>query len=120
MTTEPAVRDVLTQADAEARAAAISNVFYDLTLDLTKGAPRYRGDATIRFAYDGPSSAAGTSRSWLGSESDARRRGLVVRVLDVAPPEGVRAGRGRVPAVPLAVRQHEVLPGAEEPALAET
>lgn len=56
MTTEPAVRDVLTQTDAEARAAAISNVSYDLALDLTKGAPRYRGDATIRFDHtgDGP------------------------------------------------------------------
>ena len=50
MTTESTVRDVLTQADAETRAAAISEVTYELALDLTKGAERYRGDCTIRFA----------------------------------------------------------------------
>jgi len=56
MTTEPAVRDVLTQVDAEARAGAISDVSYDIALELTKGAAQYRGDVTIRFARsnDGP------------------------------------------------------------------
>ncbi|MDA0350637.1 MAG: aminopeptidase N [Chloroflexi bacterium] len=53
MTTEPATRDVLTQIDAEARAATISGVAYDLSLDLTRNAPRYRGECTIRFARSG-------------------------------------------------------------------
>ena len=53
MTTEPAVRDVLTQVDAEARAAAISEVSYELALDLTAGAQRYHGECTIRFARSG-------------------------------------------------------------------
>ena len=51
MTTEPvAVRDSLTQEEATARAARVSDVSYDLHLDLTGGALRYRGDLTIRFA----------------------------------------------------------------------
>ena len=51
MTTEPvAVRDSLTQEEATARAERVSDVSYDLHLDLTGGALRYRGDLTIRFA----------------------------------------------------------------------
>ena len=51
MTTEPVVvRDSLTQEDAAARAERVSDVSYDLHLDLTGGAERYRGDLTIRFA----------------------------------------------------------------------
>ena len=42
-------RDVLTQDEAIGRAARVSNVEYDLTLDLTQGSPTYRGDVTIRF-----------------------------------------------------------------------
>ena len=54
MTTEPvAVRDSLTQEEATARAARVSDVSYDLHLDLTGGALRYRGDLTIRFALSG-------------------------------------------------------------------
>ena len=50
MTTIPApAHDVLTQAEAEARAAQISETAYDLTLVLTKGAPTYGGDLTVRF-----------------------------------------------------------------------
>jgi aminopeptidase N len=50
MTTEtiPA-RDVLTQAEAEARAARVRNAEYDIALDLTRGAPTYRGETTVRF-----------------------------------------------------------------------
>ncbi len=54
MTTEPvAVRDSLTQEEASARAERVSDVSYDLHLDLTGGAERYRGDVTIRFALSG-------------------------------------------------------------------
>jgi len=65
MTTEPAVRDVLTQADAEARAASIFGASYELALDLTGGTPRYRGDVTIRFARSGDS---GTFLDHTGAE----------------------------------------------------
>jgi aminopeptidase N len=46
-------RDVLTQADAEARAARISNVSYTIKLDILKRSPSYRGEASIRFAARG-------------------------------------------------------------------
>jgi aminopeptidase N len=47
--TTGAARDVLTQAEAEARASRINEVSYELALDLTGGAGAYRGDVTIRF-----------------------------------------------------------------------
>ncbi len=46
-------RDVLTQAEAEARAARISNCAYTITLELTKGSPTYDGDVTITFEDSG-------------------------------------------------------------------
>src|SRR5215208_929081 len=46
-------RDVLTQTDAEARAARISDASYEFSLDLRRGSPTYRGDITIRFADAG-------------------------------------------------------------------
>jgi aminopeptidase N len=46
-------RDVLTQRDAEARAARITDVSYVLRLDLRRGAPTYHGDLTLRFADTG-------------------------------------------------------------------
>ena len=48
-----AARDLLTQAEAEARAARVSDVSYELALELTRGAERYRGDVTIRFRLSG-------------------------------------------------------------------
>ena len=45
-----APRDVLTQAEAEARARRVADIAYDLRLDLAAGARTYRGDVTIRFA----------------------------------------------------------------------
>ena len=60
MTTEPvAVRDSLTQEDAAARAERVSDVSYDLHLDLTAGAERYRGEVTIRFARSGGGGGSG-------------------------------------------------------------
>ena len=53
MTADPLARDVLTQQEAEERAARISNVGYELRLDLTAGASTYRGDVTIRFERTG-------------------------------------------------------------------
>ena len=54
MATAPAApRDVLTQLEAEARAARISDVSYELILDLNAGAERYRGTNTIRFNDSG-------------------------------------------------------------------
>lgn len=54
MTTAPsAPRDVLTQLEAQARAARISDVSYELTLDLIAGAERYRGTNVIHFSDSG-------------------------------------------------------------------
>src|SRR5687768_7632328 len=47
-TTSPA-RDVLTQDEAEARAARVRNAEYDIALDLIRGAPTYRGETTVSF-----------------------------------------------------------------------
>ena len=52
-TAPPAPRDVLTQVEAEARAARISNVSYELTLDLQAGDEHYRGTSAIRFNDSG-------------------------------------------------------------------
>ena len=46
-------RDLLTQAEARARGERLSDVSYELALDLARGAPRYRGEATIRFRLAG-------------------------------------------------------------------
>jgi aminopeptidase N len=51
-TTSPA-RDLLTQVEAEARAARISNTAYTLHLDLVKGSPAYRGEVTVAFEDSG-------------------------------------------------------------------
>lgn len=42
-------RDVLTQVEAAARAAAVSGVHYDLRLDLTASAATFRGHLSARF-----------------------------------------------------------------------
>jgi len=52
-TTTAPPRDVLTQEEAEGRAARISNTAYELHLDLVKGSPTYRGDITITFDDSG-------------------------------------------------------------------
>jgi len=46
-------RDVLTQAEAEARTARISNVSYTIALDLQRGSESYRGDVTVHFDAGG-------------------------------------------------------------------
>ncbi|MEX0781393.1 MAG: aminopeptidase N [Dehalococcoidia bacterium] len=46
-------RDVLTQGEAEARAARVSNTAYELALDLTAKAETYRGSVTITFDLEG-------------------------------------------------------------------
>ncbi len=56
MTTAPAqptARDVLTQTEAEARAARVSKVEYTLALDLTRGAATYKGQVSIAFHLEG-------------------------------------------------------------------
>jgi aminopeptidase N len=53
MTTTAPARDVLTQAEAEARAEHVSNVVYELRLELTRRVETYRGDATIHFHFTG-------------------------------------------------------------------
>jgi aminopeptidase N len=50
---EATARDVLTQAEAAARAARISNVSYDIRLDLHGGRSSYRGEVTISFDISG-------------------------------------------------------------------
>ena len=53
--TEPlaTARDILTQADAEARADRISNAAYELSIDLRRGVETYHGDLTIEFDVAG-------------------------------------------------------------------
>ncbi|MEX2446481.1 MAG: aminopeptidase N [Dehalococcoidia bacterium] len=46
-------RDVLTQAEAEARAARVSDASYEIALDLRRGEARYRGDVTVTFLDSG-------------------------------------------------------------------
>jgi aminopeptidase N len=53
VTTEATARNVLTQIEAEARAAVISGVAYELAIDLVAGDTHYRGACTIRFAHSG-------------------------------------------------------------------
>ncbi|GIW12668.1 MAG: hypothetical protein KatS3mg062_0107 [Tepidiforma sp.] len=48
-----APRDVLTQQEAEERAARVSNVSYDIALDLQDRATGYRGSVTINFDLSG-------------------------------------------------------------------
>jgi aminopeptidase N len=47
--TTPAARDVLTQDEAEARAARVSDTSYELALDITRGAETYKGEVTLQF-----------------------------------------------------------------------
>jgi aminopeptidase N len=51
--TEGPGRDVLTQAEAAARATRVANARYDLSFELDRGAASYRGDATLRFDVRG-------------------------------------------------------------------
>ncbi len=49
----PDLHDNLTQADAEARAARVKNCAYELSIELTRGAETYRGEAKLEFAASG-------------------------------------------------------------------
>lgn len=51
--TSATARDVLTQAEAEGRAARVSGTAYQIHLDLVKGGPTYRGEITISFDDSG-------------------------------------------------------------------
>ena len=54
MTTDQiATRDVLTQEEAESRAARLSNVSYEIDLRLTRGAESYHGEVVARFDLSG-------------------------------------------------------------------
>jgi aminopeptidase N len=55
-------QDRLTRTEAEARAAAVSNVRYALHLDLERGAKSFSGDVTISFDHAG----GDTFLEWLG------------------------------------------------------
>lgn len=54
---EPAELNVLTQSEAEARAAVISGVAYELSLSLSAGAETYDAEAVIRFQHADPNTA---------------------------------------------------------------
>ena len=47
----PIARDVLSQDEAVARARLVSEISYEIHLDLVAGASSYRGDVTIRFDF---------------------------------------------------------------------
>ncbi len=53
MTVTEIPRDILTQAEAEARAARVSGAAYQLVLDLARGAEGYQAEVTIRFSATG-------------------------------------------------------------------
>ncbi len=53
MTTIEQPRDILTQSEAESRAARVTNCSYQLDIDITAGAATYRGEAVIRFVVNG-------------------------------------------------------------------
>ena len=53
----PIARDVLSQDEAIARARLVSDISYEIHLDLTAGASTYRGDVTVHFAYVASDSA---------------------------------------------------------------
>lgn len=53
---QAAARDVLTQVQAADRAARVSGVSYDITLDIVGGEETYSGDVTIRFDTTGSGS----------------------------------------------------------------
>ena len=46
-------RDVLTREEAAARAARLGGVRYELSIDIERGSPTYRGDATVHFRDTG-------------------------------------------------------------------
>jgi aminopeptidase N len=50
---QASARDVLTESEAADRAARVSEVGYDIVLDLVAGQATYHGDVTIRFAASG-------------------------------------------------------------------
>ena len=52
-TDQIATRDVLTQEEAESRAARLSNVSYEIDLRLTRGAESYHGEVVARFDLSG-------------------------------------------------------------------
>ena len=56
LTSPVAARDVLTEMEAQQRAARVSDVSYEIALDLVAGQSTYRGDVTVRFntTGDGP------------------------------------------------------------------
>jgi len=56
MTTETGLEslNVLTELEAQERAARVSDVAYALSLSLTKGAETYEGTVSVRFSLDDP------------------------------------------------------------------
>ena len=53
LTSPVAARDVLTESEAQDRAARVTDVSYDIALDLAAGLSTYKGDVTIRFNTTG-------------------------------------------------------------------
>ncbi len=56
----PIARDVLSQDEAIARAQLVSDISYEIHLDLTAGTSAYRGDVTVCFDYVASDGASGT------------------------------------------------------------
>jgi aminopeptidase N len=53
LTSPVSARDILTQSEAAERSTRVSDVSYDIDLDLVAGESTYRGDVTIRFVGTG-------------------------------------------------------------------
>ncbi len=50
---QASARDVLTESEAQARVTRVSEVSYEIALDIVGGQPTYSGDETIRFVASG-------------------------------------------------------------------
>lgn len=77
-----AERDMLTQADAEARAARIANAEYQLSIDLRRNAETYRGEVAVTF------DVAGSGDTFL----DFRGKTISLLEINGAPVEPIWTG----------------------------
>ena len=96
----PIARDVLSQDEAIARARLVSDISYEIHLDLTAGASTYRGDVTVRFDYV----ASGGEGTFLDHRGGGIER-IEVNGEELEPP----SGEYRIPLPASALRDSNVV-----------
>ncbi len=97
----PIARDVLSQDEAIARARLVSDISYEIHLDLTAGASTYRGDVTVHFAYV---ASGGDDGVFLDHRGGGIER-LEVNGEELEPP----SGEYRIPLPASALREQNVV-----------